>query len=114
MSPLLITITAFVGVAALVGAVAAFALGGRNEKVEERLGMIIDPDRTRDAAKMKAREAALYESLDAGQGFFESIVKRFRVCTHIDAPGHRAASTPVWRGGNSHRNDNFTLASVAC
>jgi tight adherence protein B len=77
MSPLLITIAVFVSVAALVGAVAAFAMGRRNEKVEERLSMIIDPDRTRSAAKMKAGEAALYKSLDDGQGFFESLVARF-------------------------------------
>lgn len=77
MSPLLITITAFVGVSALVGAVAAFALGGRDEKVEDRLSAIIDPTRTRDAGKKKANEAALYDSLDGGQGYFEALVTRF-------------------------------------
>jgi tight adherence protein B len=77
MSPLLITIVSFVGVAALVGAVAAYALGRGDEKVEERLSMIIDPDRSRKAAKLKSGERALYESFDKGQGYFETLVARF-------------------------------------
>ncbi|MEZ6071528.1 MAG: type II secretion system F family protein [Pirellulales bacterium] len=77
MSPFMITIAAFVGVSALIGAVAVYALGSREGKVEERLGMIIDPERTKNAAKLKAREAALYESLDGGHGFFETLVTRF-------------------------------------
>ena len=98
MSPLLITIAAFVGVAALVGAVAVYALGGREEQVEERLSMIIDPERTRNAAKMKAREAALYESLDGKQGFFESIVTRFARLKLLFEQADTTLTPPIFFG----------------
>lgn len=76
MSPLLISVAAFVGVACLVGAVAMLLRGGGDEKLEGRLDVLTGLSTANTAKDILAQESVLNKPLDGGQGLFERIVAR--------------------------------------
>lgn len=77
MSVLLITISAFVGVAALVGAVAVMLRSDPEEKFEERLDLLTNKGGRGEKGKKGNQPTLLMEPLDGRKGFFESILTRF-------------------------------------
>ena len=78
MSPLVIAIAAFVGVAALVGGVAVMFRERPSSKIEDRLDLLTGSN-TPAAAKEALLKpgSVLAHPLDAGSGFFEEILSRF-------------------------------------
>lgn len=76
MSPLLIGIAAFVGVTALVGGIAMFALDRPSAKIEDRLQLLTGLNSP--VAKDLAKQASLLlEPLDSKQSLLETIANRF-------------------------------------
>lgn len=73
MSPILIAVVVFVGVAAIVGSLAMLLRGGAENKVEERLAALT----TTKAATTLSKESILMQPLD-GQSVFEVFAKRFK------------------------------------
>ena len=74
MSPLLISLAAFVGVAALVGAVAVMFRGDSATKVEDRLDILAGL-KNPNAPSQRIRES-LVAQLQAAPGFFDALVTR--------------------------------------
>lgn len=75
MSPLVITIAVFLGVAALVGAIAIFFRDPTDSKVEDRLHALMSgPNANKDK---KPKPTLLADPLDAHEDFFKQLVKRF-------------------------------------
>lgn len=76
MSPLLISIAAFVAVAALVGAASLLVRGESDNKVEDRLAVLTSAKAGKGDASLVA-QSVLAQPLDATAGFFESVLERF-------------------------------------
>jgi tight adherence protein B len=76
MSPLLISLAAFVAVSCLVGAVAMLLRGGGDEKLEGRLDVLTGLSTANTAKDILAQESVLSRPLDDGLGLFERIVAR--------------------------------------
>ena len=78
MSPLVIAIAAFVGVAALVGGVAIMFRDRPSSKIEDRLDLLTGSG-TAAAAKegLLKPGSVLAEPLEASTGFFEELLSRF-------------------------------------
>ncbi len=74
MSPLLISIAAFFGVAALVGAVALLLRGGDNSRAEDRLTALTS-GKPKDGMK---NSGVLTHPLDATQGMLGEFLARFK------------------------------------
>ena len=77
MSPLLIVIAAFVGVAALVGGVAMMLRDGSSKQVENRLNVLTGSTAAASSKESLLRSGVLSESLDAAPGIVEAILTRF-------------------------------------
>jgi tight adherence protein B len=76
MSPILIAIAAFVGVAALVGGVAMLLFDRPSAKIEDRLELLTGI--SSPAAKEFAKKSSiLAEPLDKQPGILESLIRRF-------------------------------------
>ncbi|HUY36941.1 MAG TPA: type II secretion system F family protein [Pirellulales bacterium] len=73
---LLISIAAFVGVAALVGGLTAAFKGDRDNKIEDRLDALTGAGGKGGKGAL-VQQSALYTPLDAVPGVFEAIVQRF-------------------------------------
>jgi tight adherence protein B len=73
---LLISIAAFIGVAALVGGLSVMFKGGDNNKVENRLDVLTSAGGA-GAKGALAQQSVLYTPLDAVPGAFEAIIERF-------------------------------------
>lgn len=76
MSPLLISLAAFLAVSCLVGAVAMLLRGGGDEKLEGRLDVLTGLSTANASRDILAQESVLNRPLDDGQGLFERIVAR--------------------------------------
>jgi tight adherence protein B len=76
MSPIIIIIAAFVGVAALVGGVAIFLRGDKDEKLEDRLSQFTSGKKG-DAKSDSILKAGALDVFQAGGGFFEGLAERF-------------------------------------
>jgi tight adherence protein B len=77
MSPLLITIAAFVGVAALVGGVAMLLRDGSSKQVEDRLNALTGSGPSASSKESLLKSGMLTESLDAAPGLIEAMLTRF-------------------------------------
>ncbi len=77
MSPLLISIAAFFGVAALVGAVAIMLRGNESSRAEERLAFITAGKASGAKANI-ADSSVLSQPLDATQGIIAEFFAKFR------------------------------------
>lgn len=77
MSPLLISLLAFVGVAALVGAVATIFRGGSASDAEDRLDLLTGAA-TPASKEALAKQSLLNMPLDAAPTIFEAIITRFK------------------------------------
>jgi tight adherence protein B len=76
MTPLIVSLTAFVAVAALVAAVAILLRDPTDSKVEDRLNALMGgPAAAKDK---KAKPTLLAEPFDAPEDVFKQLVKRFR------------------------------------
>lgn len=76
MTPLLISIAAFVGVAALVGGLAFMFRGQSEQAIEERLDVLTGAAAPK-SAKSALKEGVLMEPLNYGPGFVEAYIMRF-------------------------------------
>lgn len=76
MSPLLISILAFMAVAGLVGAVAMMFRGESDTKVEDRLAALTSAKISKGDASL-VTQSVLSQPLDATAGFFEALLERF-------------------------------------
>ena len=76
MSPLVITIAAFVGVTALVGGIAFLLRGSSDNALDERLNQFTGENGSRQKVTSLLRDGALAESLEGGKGFFEELLSR--------------------------------------
>jgi tight adherence protein B len=77
MSPLLISIAAFVGVTALVGAAATLFRGESDNKVEDRLSVLTGGKNSAPTKGTSVRDSLLQQPLDAMPGIMEAILERF-------------------------------------
>lgn len=77
MDAVLISIAAFVGVAALVGAVASIVRPHAGSKAEDRLDLLTGLRAPAAAKESLLRDSVLTHPLDAVPGVFESIIARF-------------------------------------
>jgi tight adherence protein B len=77
MSPLIISIAAFVGVAALVGAAALMFRGESDNKVEDRLSVLTGGKNAGSTKTASIRDSILHQPLDAMPGIIEAILARF-------------------------------------
>jgi tight adherence protein B len=77
MDPLLISIAAFVGVAALVGGVAVMLRGGDGGKVENRLDVLTGLSSPSTPRESMLKNSVLSHPLDAVPSIFEAVVSRF-------------------------------------
>src|SRR5262245_2333959 len=76
MSPLIISIAAFFGVAALVGAAMMFFRGNDNSRTEDRLALLTAG---KGAGKNALKESSVLTTpLDATQGAFAEFLGKFR------------------------------------
>lgn len=75
MSPLLISLAAFIGVSALVGSVAFLLRGGADSGVEDRLAMLTGGQSTKHA-KAQPGKSVLAQPLDGTQGLLTEYVSR--------------------------------------
>ncbi|MBX7075099.1 MAG: type II secretion system F family protein [Pirellulales bacterium] len=76
MSPMLISICVFVGVAALIVAVAVLLRDKNDNKVEDRLALLMGNGML-PGKDNKPKPTLLAEPMDGGEDFFQSLVKRF-------------------------------------
>jgi tight adherence protein B len=76
MSPLLISVAAFVAVSCLVGAVAMILRGGGDEKLEGRLDVLTGLSTAATGKDIFTQESVLARPLETGTGLFERIVAR--------------------------------------
>lgn len=78
MTPILISIAAFVGVSALVGSVALMLRGSQDQSMESRLDMLTG---TKSAKQMKEGllkpTSVLAQPLESSQNYLESLLARF-------------------------------------
>lgn len=77
MSPLLITIAAFVGVAALVGGVSMLLRDGSNKQVEDRLNALTGSGPSASAKESLLKSGVQTDSLNAAPTFVEAMLTRF-------------------------------------
>ncbi len=77
MSPLVISIAAFVCVTALVGAVAMMFRGESDNKVEDRLSVLTGGKNSTSSKVSSIRDSILHQPLDAMPGILEAILQRF-------------------------------------
>ena len=75
MTPLIITIAAFVGVAALVGGVAIMLRGDADSEIEQRLDVLTGSGMAKKQRKA-AKTLVLSSPLDAGTGMVEAFLSR--------------------------------------
>src|ERR1700737_811352 len=78
MSPLLISLAAFIGVTALVGAVAMLFRGDGATAVEDRLAMLTG-NNTGRIGKEKAQQSVLAQPLFVRPNVLEALVSRFNL-----------------------------------
>jgi tight adherence protein B len=77
MSPIIVTIVVFIGVAALVGGVAFMLRGDREAQVEERLSVLTGSKKVRSKAEAAQYNELLNSIRNDGQGAVERIVSRY-------------------------------------
>jgi tight adherence protein B len=78
MSPLVISVAAFIGVAALVGALAHMLRGDRDAEVEERLSVLTGGKRKSGGKSESAQFSELLDTLrDDGTSALERLVERY-------------------------------------
>ena len=75
MSPLLISVVAFVGVAALVAGLALLLRDGGDKRAEDRLELLTGQRVAATAKDFKS--SILSQPLDAGENFLAAIMERF-------------------------------------
>lgn len=78
MSPLLISIVVFLGVAGLVGAVAILLRGGAESRVEDRLAQLTSAKGAFANKDLLKESGVLSQPLDATQGMLEDFLAKFR------------------------------------
>jgi tight adherence protein B len=78
MSPLLISIAAFFGVAALVGAIAMLLRGGENSRTEDRLAVLTAVKGSGGPKGMLKESGVLSQPLEGTQGALAEFLNRFR------------------------------------
>jgi tight adherence protein B len=78
MSPLLISIAAFFGVAAIVGAVAMLLRGGEQTRTEDRLAVLTAARTSGGGKNMLKESGVLSQPLDSTQGALAEFLSRFR------------------------------------
>src|SRR5689334_18383587 len=81
MSPLLISIAIFLGVAGLVAAIALLLRGGAESRVEGRLAQLTGAKATSGAKDLLKESSVLSQPLDATQGMLEEFLAKFRNLT---------------------------------
>ncbi len=81
MSPLLISIAVFLGVAGLVAAIAILLRGGAESRVEGRLAELTGAKVTSGAKDLLKESGVLSQPLDATQGMLEEFLAKFRNLT---------------------------------
>jgi len=90
MTPTVIMIAAFVGVAALVGAVAFLMRGQSGQEVEDRLDILSGAKKKKNAGLDEEQQSVLSHPLDDRPGFLEVLASRFlnirRLLEQADAP----------------------------
>ena len=78
MSPIIIAIAAFIGVAALVGGVAVVFRGSSDSKVEDRLDVLTGAaSPTAGRESLFKQDSVLAQPLDAMPGLIEGWISRF-------------------------------------
>jgi len=77
MSPIFISVAAFFGVAALVGAVAMLLRGGKESRTEDRLA-VLTAVRAGGGKSMLKESGVLSQPLDSTQGALAEFLSRFR------------------------------------
>ena len=77
MTPIIITIVVFVGVAALVGGVAMSFRKTSGEEAADRLDILTGASSPKTAQSLAMQEGVLSQPLDERPGFFEAYVARF-------------------------------------
>ena len=77
MSPIFISVAAFFGVAALVGAVAMLLRGGKESRTEDRLA-VLTAVRAGGGKNMLKESGVLSQPLDTTQGALAEFLSRFR------------------------------------
>ena len=78
MSPLIISIAAFFGVAAIVGAVAMLLRGGEQTRAEDRLAVLTAAKTSGGGKNMLQESGVLAQPLDGTQGALAEFLSRFR------------------------------------
>ena len=78
MSPILISIVVFFGVAALVGAVAMFFRGDENTRAEDRLAVLTSAKPVAGVQNALKESGVLSQPLDATQNFVATFLARFK------------------------------------
>lgn len=77
MTPLLISLAAFLGVACLVGGLAMMFRKGGESRAEDRLSLLAAKGSNVQKKDLLARESVLSQPLDSGPSAIEAIVERF-------------------------------------
>ncbi len=78
MSPLLISIAVFVGVTALVGAVAMLIRDSGDKGIESRLDMLTGSSMAASLIESEKQATLLTRPLEGNDGWFEGLTERFR------------------------------------
>jgi tight adherence protein B len=79
MTPLVISALAFVGVTALVAGVAFLLRGDSATLVEDRLALLTGTNSGKQGKDAVLKDSVLAQPWESGQGFAESLVKRFNL-----------------------------------
>ena len=77
MSPLLISIAAFIGVSALVGSIAFVLRGSADSEVEDRLAMLTGGNSAKQAKDKLTQAGILSSPLNAHKTIIENVLSRF-------------------------------------
>lgn len=77
MSPMIITLAAFIGVSALVAGLLFILRGGDSSKVEDRLSALAGGGGFSSLSQRDMKDSILLQSLDDGPGIASRVMKRF-------------------------------------
>jgi len=77
MSPLVISVAAFICVSALIGALALMFRGESDNKIEDRLSVLTGGKNAGTAKATSIRDSILHQPLDAMPGIIEAILAKF-------------------------------------
>jgi tight adherence protein B len=101
MSPIIVAIAAFIGVAALVGGVAMLLRGNSDSAVEDRLDQLANAGVGGMGREAREKSSVLASPLDEYEGWLERFVSRFGNLTLLLEQADTALTPPKFLAGSA-------------